>query len=112
MGKPYSLDLRERIIDFVEEGGSRRGAAGYFGVSASCAIKLMDRFVRTGSPAADSDDCGQLFRLIAGSVPNDRGHHSERRRAVSSRRRLDGFTLLLGCQVRPAWRRSFACSRP
>jgi len=34
--------------------------------------------------------------LIAGSVPNDRGHHSERRRAVGLRRRLDGFTLRLG----------------
>jgi transposase len=51
MGKPYSLDLRERIIGFIKEGGSRRGAAGRFGVSASCAIKLMDRFRRTGSVA-------------------------------------------------------------
>ena len=52
MGKPYSLDLRERIIGFVEAGGSRRGAADRFGVSASCAIKLKDRWDRTGSAAA------------------------------------------------------------
>jgi hypothetical protein len=32
MGKPYSLDLRERIIGFVEGGGSRREAADRFGV--------------------------------------------------------------------------------
>jgi len=53
MGKPYSLDLRERIIGFVEGGGSRRQAAERFDVSASCAIKLMDRFHRTGSAAPD-----------------------------------------------------------
>ena len=51
MGKPYSLDLRERIIGFVEGGRSRRGAADHFEVSASCAIKLMDRWNRTGSAA-------------------------------------------------------------
>jgi transposase len=51
MGKPYSLDLRERIIGFIEDGGSRRGAAGRFGVSASCAIKLMDRWRRAGTMA-------------------------------------------------------------
>jgi transposase len=51
MGKPYSLDLRERIIGFVADGWSRRGAAEHFGVSASSAIKLMDRWGRTGSAA-------------------------------------------------------------
>ena len=49
MGKPYSLDLRERIIGFVEGGGSRRRAAEQFEVSASCAVKLMERWHRTGS---------------------------------------------------------------
>ena len=51
MGKPYSLDLRKRIIGFVEGGGSRRGAADRFDVSASCAIKLVGRWDRTGSAA-------------------------------------------------------------
>ena len=51
MGKPYSLDLRERIIGFVEDGGSRRGAAYRFGVSPSCAVKLMERWDRTASAA-------------------------------------------------------------
>ena len=49
MGRPYSDDLRERIVDAVEGGGSRRGAAGVFGVSPSCAIKLLQRWQRTGS---------------------------------------------------------------
>lgn len=51
MGKSYSLDLRERIIGYVEDGGSRRGAADHFGVSPSCAIKLKSRWDRTGSAA-------------------------------------------------------------
>jgi len=50
-GKPYSLDLRERIIGFVEDGGSRRGAVDRFGVSPSCAVKLKERWDRTGSAA-------------------------------------------------------------
>src|SRR5262249_37866321 len=49
MSVAYSLDLRRRIITFVKKGGSRRGAAGHFGVSVSCAIKLVKRFERTGS---------------------------------------------------------------
>ena len=51
MAKSYSVDLRQRIIRFVEAGGSRRAAARHFGVSMSCAIKLCDRWERTGSVA-------------------------------------------------------------
>jgi len=43
MGKPYSLDLRGRIIGYIEGGGSRRGAAEHFSVSPSCTVKLMER---------------------------------------------------------------------
>ena len=49
MGKSYSLDLRERVADFVESGGSRRQAAGRFGVSPSFAVKLRRRQQETGS---------------------------------------------------------------
>jgi transposase len=49
MGKSYSLDLRERIVAQVAGGGSRRGAARHFGVSDSCAVKLLARVDRTGS---------------------------------------------------------------
>ena len=49
MAKPYSLDLRERIVRAVEAGSSRRGAAEQFAVSESCAIKLVQRWRRTGS---------------------------------------------------------------
>jgi transposase len=40
MGKPYSTDLRERILAFVETGHSCRAAARVFGVSASTAVRL------------------------------------------------------------------------
>jgi transposase len=62
MGKPYSLDLRRRIIGFVEGGGSRRGAADRFDVSPSCAIKLVDRWDRTGSavPGKRGGSVGKL----------------------------------------------------
>ena len=49
MGKGYSLDLRERIVAQVAAGGSRRGAARHFGVSDSCAVKLLARVGLTGS---------------------------------------------------------------
>lgn len=41
MGKPYSLDLRERIVAYVEAGHSARAAGRVFGVSASTAVRLM-----------------------------------------------------------------------
>ena len=49
MGRPYSRDLRERIVEAVESGRSRRAAAEVFGVSPSCAVKLYRRWRETGS---------------------------------------------------------------
>jgi transposase len=53
MGRPYSEDLRSRIVAAVESGVSRNAAARQFAVSVSCVVKLMQRFRRTGcvSPA-------------------------------------------------------------
>ena len=51
MGKPYSLDLRERIVGYVEEGHSARSAAGVFGVSASTAVRLAAAHRRDGNIA-------------------------------------------------------------
>jgi transposase len=51
MGHCYSLDLRVRVADFVEAGHSCRAAARHFGVSDSCAIKLMQRQRHSGSLA-------------------------------------------------------------
>lgn len=51
MGKPYSLDLRERIVGYVEEGHSARAAAGVFGVSPSTAVRLAAARRRDGNVA-------------------------------------------------------------
>jgi transposase len=52
MGKPYSLDLRERVIAEVEAGASVRAAAETFAVSPSFVVKLSQAWRRTGSLAA------------------------------------------------------------
>jgi len=51
MTAPLSQDLRERIVRAVEGGSSIRQAAARFEVSASAAIKLMQRLRATGSMA-------------------------------------------------------------
>jgi putative transposase len=51
MARPFSVDLRERIVAAVEAGASRRVAAKHFAVSVSCVIKLVQRWRRTGSVA-------------------------------------------------------------
>jgi transposase len=53
MVRPYSMDLRERLVAAVEAGESRRSAARRFGVSASVAVKWLQRVRRTGSVAPD-----------------------------------------------------------
>jgi putative transposase len=52
MAKPYSMDLRERVVVAVEgEGLSRHEAAARFGVAPSSAIKWVQRYRATGSVA-------------------------------------------------------------
>jgi transposase len=51
MGKPYSLDLRERIVGHVLAGHSARSAARVFGVSPSTAVRLASDHRRKGSVA-------------------------------------------------------------
>ena len=52
MPKPYSQDLRDRVIGAIESGSSARAAGRLFGVSESVAIKWAERRRRTGSAAA------------------------------------------------------------
>ena len=49
MRGPYPGDLRVRVIKFVEAGGSRRDAAEHFEVSASSAIRWLQRFREDGT---------------------------------------------------------------
>ncbi len=52
MARPYSLDLRERVVAAVEAGSTCRAAAARFGVSVASAVKWSQRFRATGSAAA------------------------------------------------------------
>ena len=50
MAKPYSQDLRNRVIDAVRTGKmSRRAAARHYAVSRSVAVKWLERVERQGS---------------------------------------------------------------
>lgn len=51
MGKPYSMDLRERAISAVEGGMSMNAVAGRLDVAISTVIKWVHRFRETGSVA-------------------------------------------------------------
>ena len=53
MSKSYSLDLRSRVVAAVASGSSRREAARRFGISPSCAVKLVARVQETGSAELD-----------------------------------------------------------
>jgi putative transposase len=53
MARPYSTDLRERVVQAVEEDGlSRRQAADRFGIGIKTAIDWVRRYGETGSLAA------------------------------------------------------------
>src|SRR5260370_26374379 len=52
MPKPYSGDLRARVIEEVTTGASRREAAERYGISASVVVIWAQRFEKTGSVAA------------------------------------------------------------
>ena len=83
MVKPYSMDLRERVVSAVEEGGlSRRQAAARFGVSESTAIKWVSRFRATGSVAP-----GQMGGHRRKKIQGDH------RRWLVDRCRAQDFTL-------------------
>ena len=49
MARPYSGDMRQRVVARVEDGASRRDAAEQFDVSASTAIRWVQRYEETGS---------------------------------------------------------------
>jgi putative transposase len=51
MGKPYSMDLRERVVAAVAGGMSRNRAAKQFGIGISTAINWVKRLGQTGSVA-------------------------------------------------------------
>ncbi len=52
MARPYSLDLRERVVAAVAAGGSCRSVASTFGVSVASVVRWSQRFRASGSVAA------------------------------------------------------------
>ena len=52
MAKPYSVDLRERVVAYVRAGHSCHQAAAHFQVSISFAVLLMKAYRESGRIAA------------------------------------------------------------
>ena len=50
--RSYSCEMRERVIEAVEAGASRREAADIFGVSVASAVKWVQRWREQGSAEA------------------------------------------------------------
>jgi|Tabmets5t2r1_1033131.scaffolds.fasta_scaffold42552_2 transposase len=73
MARPYSVDLRERVVRAVEAGMSRRAAAAKYEVSISFVVKLLQRW----------RDHGTLQpRRIGGAKRSTLAVHSERVHAL------------------------------
>lgn len=51
MTRPYSLDLRKRVVSAVETGDSCRAVAARFEVAVSTVVKWSQLYRRTGSVA-------------------------------------------------------------
>ena len=73
MAKPYSQDLRDRLVLAVLSGQSRRNVARSFDVSPSCVIKLMQQWETTG-------DC--LPRNFGGHKRHALAEHEDQVRAL------------------------------
>lgn len=56
--RPYSEDLRRKIIDVIERGASKAGAAGLFGVSLS-SVKRYARMAQEGWSLAPRKGSGR-----------------------------------------------------
>ena len=63
MTRPYSMDLRERMVRAVEAGASRRATAAKFEVSPSCVFKRLQRWRRHGTLEPDPPGGGRRAKL-------------------------------------------------
>ncbi len=66
MTKPYPMALRLRAVRFVQDGQSCHAVAERLGVSASCVIKWLQRFTKTGNVAADKVGGYRPAKITAG----------------------------------------------
>ena len=67
MTRPYSMDLRERVVARVEKGEAIRAVAEAFGISASCVSKWGALKRRTGDVAPGKVG-GHKKRVLSGDV--------------------------------------------
>ena len=65
MARPYSEDLRVRVVGRVEAGYAVREVAETFGVSVASVVKWSQRKRHTGSAAAKPMGSRQLRSLVA-----------------------------------------------
>src|SRR5262249_14307804 len=63
MGKPYSQDLRERVLGAIDDGGDAYEIAPLFNVSVSYIYKILGRRRTTGETTARSQRHGPLPKL-------------------------------------------------
>jgi transposase len=63
MPGPISQDLRERIVDAIDNGASRNAAAQRFGVGISTAVRLMQHRKRHGTIAPKQMGGYRQYRL-------------------------------------------------
>jgi transposase-like protein len=107
MGKPYSMDLRERVVAAVMTGGlSCNQAAKQFGVGISTAINWMKRLrgdrqrhAWQGGRLQAKVDLGRARGLAFTADPGRRVHLARARPRVRRARAEGGLPLSLG--VRP-----------
>ena len=125
MHGPYPGELRMRVIDFVQGGGSRRGAAEQFEVSASSAIRWVQRFredgtceptPRGGSTSPLEKYSRQILALIGGQrdlTLDEIVSALHRRRIPGSRSALSRFFARHGITIKkkPASGRAQASRR-
>src|SRR5262245_59395206 len=95
MPKPYSVDLRSRVIEEVETGASRREAAERYGISPSVVVIWVHRFEKTGSVAAkpsggSTSPLEQHAEFLLGLIANQPDLTLDEIVAVMRKRRIAG----------------------
>ncbi len=102
MGRAYSADLRERVLDAVSGGASARAAAARFGIGVATAIRWARRWRRTGErtarkqghPKGSKLDAHEAFLLGLIEERVDITLEEMRRRLVEERGVRDGTGTL------------------
>jgi hypothetical protein len=102
MPKPYSLDLRERVFRYVDEGHSCRAAAAHFRVSVSFVVNLVKAFIARAvrergrcAAAGHDDNAAALAEIIGGSAARQQ-LKVPKMLVSTSRRHSSGSTVQIG----------------